>query len=76
MDSDGFAADDLPKRFPCLAPTMAGWFHLVSLRCLISFPEMLMRIVASDQNRERSTVVGRACINIFRDDYVRLATFR
>ena len=53
---------------------MAGWFHLVSLRCLISFPEMLMRIVASDQNRERSTVVGRACINIFRDDYVRPAT--
>ena len=61
MDSDGFAADDLPKRFPCLASTMAGWFHLVSLRCLISFPEMLMRIVAlTKTGKEAQWSVGHA----------------
>ena len=61
MDSDGFAADDLPKRFPCLAPTMAGWFHLVSLRCLRSFPEMLMRIVAlTKTGKEAQWSVGHA----------------
>ena len=41
MDSDGFVADDLPKRFPYLAPIMADWWLVSS--CLVEVSDKFSR---------------------------------